>query len=305
MRLLLLSNGKDNGGNGSALKRALDRHTDWDVRYVRRQPSFLGYQKDIEWPRNGDARIVHDLFGRADVVMMLGSFRLAQSMPGYESKPKVMYHLGEEFRLNAEAYMARCRAEGIVQLVTTFDLLGYGPELAWLPMVCDTERMRHEREAYRPGPRVRVMQSPAARGPNDTDEFLAAMAGADVEVSLIEGVTWAEALRRKAQADIVFDSFDSWYGLSAIEAMGMGIPVVGGQGPVMGPMAEIVGCVPYLPVTPDNVRHAVMELADSASLREGFADEGRAVVEQFHAEAKVVERLMPFLEMARDYAVAA
>jgi hypothetical protein len=308
MRLLLLSNGKDNGGNGSALKRALDRHTDWDVRYVRRQPSFLGYPKDIEWPgRTPMPRGLLDIWNRADVVMMLGSFRLAQQFPGYERKPKVMYHLGEEFRLNAEAYMARCRAEGIVQLVTTFDLLAYGPDLHWLPMVCDTERMRHDREAYRAGPRVRVMQSPAARGPNHTDDFLAAMVGADVEVSLIEGVPWAEALQRKAQADIVFDSFDSWYGLSAIEAWGMGIPVVAGMDgfEARERMFDIIGTDPCIRVTRELVAGTIAAFANSESDRRVFGDEGREVVEQFHAEARVVERLTPFFDVARDMAVAA
>ena len=303
MRLLLLSNGKDNGGNGSALKRAMDRHTDWEVRYVRRQPSFLGYEKDIEWPgRTPMPRGLLDIWNRADVVMMLGSFRLAQQFPGYERKPKVMYHLGEEFRLNAEGYMARCRSEGIPQLVTTFDLLAYGPDLAWLPMVCDTERMERERQAYRPGPRVRVMQTPAARGPNYTDEFEALMAGVDVDLDIVEGVPWAESLRRKAQADILFDSFDSWYGLSAIEAMGMGVPVVCGTDGT-GTDARIVrilGDLPYLAVRRDTVaeRIALFE----PGLRANYAQRGREIVERFHAEAKVVERLAPYLTMAQDVA---
>jgi hypothetical protein len=308
MRLLILSNGKDNGGNGSALKRAMDRHTDWEVRYVRRQPSFLGYEKDIEWPgKLPMPRGLLDIWNRADVVMMLGSFRMAERFPGYERKPKVMYHLGEEFRLNAASYMARCRTEGIPQLVTTFDLLSYGPDLAWLPMVCDTERMERERQAYRPGERIRVMQSPAARGPNDTDAFLDAMAAVDVDVSLIEGVSWAEALRQKAQADVLFDSFATGYGLSVIEAWGMGIPTVCGTGDDVteARIKATLGGLPYLPATRQTVATAILAYVNSPELRRQYAESGRQVVNDFHAEAKVVERLLPVYEAAMDRAVAA
>ena len=309
MRVLLLSHGMDNGGNGSALKRAIERNTDWHVRYVRRRSSFLGYEPDIEWPRKTPMPpVVADEWKKADVVVMLGSFRLAQIMPGYERKPKVMYHLGQEFRDNAPAYMDRCRAEGIPQVVTTFDLMGYGPDLHWLPMVCDTERMERERQAYQPGPKVRVMQTPAARGPNHTDDFLAAMAGVDsVDVSLIEGVPWAESLRRKAQADILFDSFDSWYGLSAIEAWGMGIPVVGGaRGDEASlTMLRSLQAAPLIPASPDEVADVIDRLAKDEVARWEWGDIGRDVVDRFHAEAKVVERLAKFLEMAQDGAVAA
>lgn len=308
MRLLLISHSVDNGGNGSALKRAIERNTDWQVRYVRRRGSFLGYEADIEWPRKTPMPPeVLDAWERADVVMMLGSFSLAQAFPGYERKPKVMYHLGQGFRDNAASYMTRCRAEGIPQLVTTFDLMGYAPDLHWLPMICDTGRMERERAAYRQGPRVRVMQTPAARGPNHTDAFVAAVSGVGgVDVSLIEGMSWPEALQRKAQADILFDSFDSWYGLSAIEAMGMGVPVIVGSdnADAMARMQATVG-EPCIRSTRETVASVVGALADDPSLRLRYGEMGREIAHRFHAEARVVERLAPFFEMAMDRAVAA
>jgi glycosyltransferase involved in cell wall biosynthesis len=304
MRVLLISDGNDNGGNGSALRRAISRHTDWQVRHVRRRPSFIGYEKDLEWPRKTPApRALLEFWRGADVAILLGGFRVAQALPGYDQKPKVMYHLGQSFRDNAEPYMARCRSEGIPQLVTTFDLLGYGPDLAWLPMVCDVDRMELERRAYRPGSRPRVMQTPAARGPNQTDQFVEAMRGVEgIDVALVEGVPLDVALRHKAQADILFDSFDPWYGLSAIEAMGMGIPVVAGTGSdeIAGRIQETLGTIPFIPATPETVREVMERLARDRTLRERFKMIGHEVVQRFHAEERVVERLAPFIGQARS-----
>lgn len=309
MRLLILSNAYDTGGIGSSIKQAFERHTDWEVRFVRRKANFLDYQPDIEWPRKTPLpSLVADLWRRADVVHMIDSYQPAASLPGYERKPRVIHHVGDTFRRDAEAYRARAKAEGITQLVCGFDLAVYGPELIWLPMVCDIERMERERGAYVPGPLVRVMQSPAARIHNDTDDFLAAVSGVTgMELSIIEGLPWREAIARKAQADILFDSFASGYGLSVMEAWAMGIPAMCGTAdPVVdGLVAGTLGCLPYAPVTRETVAAELQTLVDSPAVRAALADMGRAAVSGFHSERAVVERLLPIYEAAMDRAVAA
>lgn len=295
--VLLLAVMEDNGGNGHALKRALERNTDWEVRCVRRRNNFLDYPVDFEWTGRSQDPEVQRLFSQADVVVMLGAFDPAQKMPGYDRKPKVMYHLGQRFRDNRASYIARCRAEGIPQLATTFDLL-YEPDIAWLPMACDADLMAEHRKAYRPGPKVRVMQTPAARGPNDTDLFEQAVRNLDIDLRLIEGVPWREALALKAQADILFDSFATGYGLSVIEAWGMGIPAVCGSGDelVEQRIRDTLGGLPYLPSTPETVAAQIQTLADDLDLRAQCAEFGRQVVNDFHADAKVAERLIPVIE---------
>lgn len=309
MRLLILSNAYDTGGIGSSLKLAFERHTDWEVRFVRRKPNFLGYPPDIEWPhRTPLPALVADLWRQADVVHMIDTFQPAASLPGYESKPRIIHHVGDTFRRNAESYRARARAEGITQLVCGFDLAVYDPELVWLPMVCDTDLMRRERAAYRPGPRVRVMQTPAARIHNDTDDFLAAVAGVEgMDLELIEGVPWREAVRRKAQADILFDSFASGYGLSVMEAWAMGVPALcGTSDPAVDRLVEAAfGALPYVPVTRETVAAALRSLIADPDARSRMGDAGREAVERVHAEARVVERLLPIYEAAMDRAVAA
>lgn len=303
MRLLILSNAYDTGGIGSSLKAAFERHTDWDVRFVRRKANFLGYPPDVEWPSGARVpQLVADLWRRADVVHMLDRYQPAASLPGYEQKPRVIHHLGDTFRQNAESYMARARAEGIAQLACTFDL-AIAPDITWLPMSCDTARMTHERGAYRPGPRPRVMQTPAARIHNDTDAFLAAIAGVEgMDLELIEGVAWPEAVRRKAQADILFDSFVSGYGLSVIESWAMGVPAMcGTDDPAVDRrVTETLGGMPYEPVTRGTVADRLRALLDSPARRRELGEAGRDVVERFHTEARVVERLIPIYTAAMD-----
>ena len=83
-----------------------------------------------------------------------------------------------------------------------------------------------------PGPRVRIVHAPSKREGKGTQAVLDAIEalqreGAPIDLDLIEGVPHAEARQRYAAADLVIDQVRlGWYGLTSIEAMALGKPVV-------------------------------------------------------------------------------
>ena len=57
--------------------------------------------------------------------------------------------------------------------------------------------------------------------------MIAACAGLDVDLEIVEGLHHDEAFERYREADIVVDQLNAgWYGLFAIECMALGKPVV-------------------------------------------------------------------------------
>jgi glycosyltransferase involved in cell wall biosynthesis len=143
---------------------------------------------------------------------------------------------------------------------------------------------------------MRIAHAPTDRGIKSTAAFLEATdqlkaEGHAIEVDLIEGVTWAECLARKAKADVYFDQVKLGYGNNAIEAWGMGIPVIaGGAPPTLEEMERRFGNLPFYNATEDTLYAALRAMLDEG-IRDEYAQRGQQHVERFHDERLVVEQL--------------
>lgn len=309
MRILILSAKDDNGGIGIAIKRAFDKYApEHEVRSVTREDNFIGWEKDIFWRYNDAAtgQYVSTLFDQADVIHIMDVFRAADWHASYSRKPKVFHHHGVDFKSNATAIMERCRAEGAKQIVATHDLLRYGDGLTWFPNPCDVDRMQEFRTATAPerGSRMRplVVQTPSGRDKNGTDPFLDGLRQLDpdsYDVDLIEGLPWRSCMARKARADLMFDSFDVGYGISTLEAWGMGIPVIhGGDALTEQAVLDTIGFTPYYHATRDNIGERLTDMVSDHHLRRYWADQGWQAVNDFHAEQVAVKNLVSYYEEA-------
>lgn len=145
---------------------------------------------------------------------------------------------------------------------------------------------------------VKVVSAPTARRIKSTDALEAAVErlrseGHEVELDVIEKVSWAECLQRKASADIYFDQVQLGYGCNAIEAWGMGIPVIAGGAPAT--LAEMRsrfgGRLPFYEATEQTIYDALLEMILSPDLRSEFGERGLEHVRQFHDERVVVQQL--------------
>lgn len=144
---------------------------------------------------------------------------------------------------------------------------------------------------------IRIAHAPTSREVKGTAFFLEAIRqlqaeGYDIQLDLIEGVTWAECLQRKAQADIYYDQVKLGYGNNAIEAWGMGIPVVAGaHHSTLQEMRSRFGELPFLNATEATIYDRLKALILSEDLRAEYTERGLNHVERFHDERVVVETL--------------
>ena len=107
--------------------------------------------------------------------------------------------------------------------------------MKWLPAPYYASELAAIREANKrqDDGKIRVVQTPTNRDIKSTSKLELAIKklqrdGVPVELVIGEKMPNAKALDLKATADIFFDQVQLGYGCSAIEAWGMGLPVIAG-----------------------------------------------------------------------------
>jgi glycosyltransferase involved in cell wall biosynthesis len=302
MKALILSAHEDTGGVGIALKRAMERHTDWEVRFVHRFYNYIQYPTDLYWelgkPKPSG---LDDLFRAADVIHIVERWGAVMPFEGWQRKPLVMHHHGSEFRVhNTANLLVEVPKYGAYGIVSTPDLLLIDPTLEWLPNPCDIDRMRRIRRTnFEPRWPLRVAHSPTDRGLKATDSFLAAIEGTELDADVIEWTDWESCLARKARADIFYDQLHIGYALSGIEAMAMGIPVIAGayDRRIIDLMLSLFDYLPFLMATKETLHERIEHMKDPAT-RKVVAAVGTHHVERWHAEAVVAKQLATIYEKA-------
>lgn len=298
MRVLLLSTGYDTAGQGAAIRSALvHERPDWHVDQMRRLDRW-GYPSQHRYGRH----LIERLWRRATVVHLTESPRAFWRF-GRGAKPLVVHHHGDAYRANRDALDRECRELGAVQVASTLDLLG-APDVEWLPVVADLGALAAMRWPQDDG-LVHIATSPTDRSLKGTDVLEASVArlaarGLPVALDVIESVLWPECLARKARADVFVDQFELGYGLSAVEAWGMGLPVVAGvtDPEVRARMVARFGGLPFIDARPDTLDEILAELVVDPDARERWGAIGRRHAERFHSEAAIADRLDGIYERA-------
>ena len=304
MKVLSFSAYDDLGGAGWNTATAFNRHRpDWTYRAVRGAPSYLQFPEHTAWDWGDICRWFED----SDVVHL---------HDGYHAIPTVSrfvctYH-GVGFR-EQPAHFLRTQTElRATGLVSTLDLWLLAPDdVQWAPAAHDLDWYAELRSAYLASPtvaeqgnnrRLRIGHAPTDRGRKNTAEFLTACeriaAEHPIDVVLIEGVPWREALALKATCDVFYDQVAYGYGGSAIEAWGMGQPVVcGAHDTTLEEYRRRFGYVPFVEADAGTIEPALRQLLDPYT-REVYAARGRAHVERFHSYPAVVDLLEPIYRQA-------
>lgn len=288
--VLSVNAGQDLAGIGIRLKQAFDRHApDWSFHSVARSQTYLDYPTDRPWD---DAR---ELWDAADVVHLHNNFRTAAILE-QGRKPAVIHHHGTYFRDNRVALLRESRRRGAIGIASTLDLYLLAPDqLEWLPAPYDIDWLAGLRRPIDDG-LIRIATAPTNRAIKSTDAFLAAVErlgrSYPIELILIEQSDWTTCLARKATADIFFDQVQLGYGCNAIEAMGMGIPVVAGA--AAETLAEYewrFGSLPFYAATETTIYEALRDLVVSPDLRMSYGERGRLHVAEWHDDRSVIAQL--------------
>jgi hypothetical protein len=288
VKALVLCPGSDTAGVGIGIQRAFTAHSEWTVRQVRRKRRTYDYPYDAEWAER------EPLIRWADVVHVMEEPR---AIP--KGKPAILHSHGTYARRNRDE-IRRVRATHISATID-LELLGLGQ---WVPAPYDTDWLATFRD---PQPVLTIAHAGTDAVSKSTGPFLAACGRLAKEVPIrvlhINSLPWAECLRLKGQADIYFDQVLTGYGLNAVEAWGMGIPVVAGIEPrearkrghlipdeTPDEMARRFGGLPFVRADEGTIYDALRLLVDPAE-RVKWAERGMSHVRRFHDQRPVVRLL--------------
>lgn len=280
MKVLYLSQGIDTGGQGARLKKAFDRHTDWEFRSACARQTYIGYPTDMSYQR---------------AQREMASFDVIHTRDSFVEPCHVIHYHGSRFRNNPRPYLREQKRRGLVGLVSTLDLYVIAPDrLEWSPSPYDLEWLATFRQPL-DDEVLRIAHCPTNRQAKSTEAFLAAVARVKkkrpVKLLMAEGVDWMTCLRLKGTADVYFDQTAYSYGNNSIEAWGMGIPVIAGAQPdTLAEMKNRFGDLPFFEATEDTIYAALMAMT-KPDVRGEYAARGLEHVRRFHDDAKVVARL--------------
>lgn len=278
---------------------------------------------DIVWDRASD-RQVRQLALEADIIHLNNSWRPWQRLNLRElvngrfrkiEKPLLLHHHGSLFRQDPKGMLSKARQLGAVQAVSTVDLMRASPSLLhWLPTAYDVDWLVEFGNEHRrpPDGRIRVVSAPTNRMWKSTETLEAAVAtlqaeGLPIDLLLIENRPWAECMALKATADIYFDQVKLGYGCNAIEAWGMGIPVIAGADEwTLTKMREVYGSasLPFYEATEETVADAIRALMTKRT-RTTYANRGMRHIRTFHDERPALTRLAELYGMAMNQAIGA
>ena len=306
--VLTINLGSDPAGISSAIARAFRNEPEWRVRSFCTKRNYIAYAEPEPW----DTKTVREAWREADVVHLHHGFLSADRIVrggflggGMRHKPYLLEFHGTGFRENVRAYLNELTDRKAFGVVSTLDL-HVASGLAWLPSPVDVEAMSEMKQPATD--KVLIAHAPTNRAIKSTALFIEAVdrlkaEGYPVEVDIIEHVPWTECLERKAKADIFYDQVLLGYGNNALEAWGMGIPVVAGaDDATLDEMERRFGHLPFYHATEDTIYDALKELVESPELRQQYGDIGYQYVRQYHDYPVVVLQLKRLYERAVNIA---
>jgi glycosyltransferase involved in cell wall biosynthesis len=302
MRIVILNPGEDTGGVGIAIKHAFMRHAPgWTVTHIRHGDNTIHYPGDLDG-NEIHAEGIKRLVEQCDVLHLMERPDGIEKLDLVGATPLVLHHHGviyrDEYRKEIDAFIEQVRP---VVLASTLDLVPLGkPPVTWLPNPQNLDRLDTIRRLH--DKRFDFMHAPTVRERKNTAEFIQAAAQIQASYELIERVSWDDCLNRKAQGRILYDQLVAGYGLNALEAWGMGMPVIAGttDPATRDTMLSTIGYLPFYEATVDTLADSMLALREDVSLRASYAERGLAYVHDWHDERRIVHTLKQVYQRAYD-----
>ena len=294
---------------------AADKFGELKIRSVHRaEHIYQQMPSDIMWTRHNEPQI-RELAESADIIHLNNSTVGMRRLKINRDHAFILHHHGSLFRANPAYLLAEARNIQAVQAVSTVDLMRVAPHLLyWAPTAYDIDWLQDFGKANRDdhGDVIRVMQAPTDGGLKTQTHYKSTAAlvaavekvkakGINAELVIVQDKPWIEAMTLKASADIYFDQVKLGYGCNAIEAWGMGIPVIAGADSwTLAKMREVYGTdtLPFYEATEDTITDAIVDLATSKAKRTAYAKKGMAHIRKFHDELPALTRLAELYGMA-------
>jgi glycosyltransferase involved in cell wall biosynthesis len=207
-------------------------------------------------------------------------------------KKSVMHYLGSDIRGKTPEQLAFGKRAG-AEIVGSYDAIRWVPEAEVIPPGVDLGRLQPAPPSGRSRPVI--VHAPSSRRRKGTEDVIAACAGLDADLELVEGLHHEEALQRYRTADIVVDQLNAgWYGIFAIEAMALGKPVVTFlHDEAVRRTEEAFDIeVPLVSATKETLRERLRPLVESPLQRRIVGTASRDYVERVHDLERTTDRLL-------------
>ena len=310
MNILMITE-NDPAGMGIAFTNAINSYSEHACRLITTATRYnFGTEKDLHLPALDEERFgeISELLKKADILHFhqladenteLGPIRTKDFITG---KAILHHHHGHpDFRSHPNKYREKYHRLRRRALVSTPDLLKLLPEAVWQPNLVPINAPNYRPRSIETKTRVRVCQAPTRKDLKNTAEFKVIMASLErkygnVEGVIIENTRHEECLRIKQSCDIHFDHMQGYYGVSSLESLSQGKPVIAGLDEWnLKCIKEFSGCgdVPWVIArNRGELEVRIEELVGDDGFRNRSGVASRRFMERYWTEQHVLKILM-------------
>jgi hypothetical protein len=267
----------------------------WQTR-SRLESGFFRLREELWKPRIERAIREHhldefDIYHLESGVEFYRDARFLKAMKA-RGKRVVCYYLGTDLR--ARGVIPAVHEISDLNLTCEWDHLAIDPSLTYFFLPFDASQYEYKEPAT---DKLRIAHAPRNRFFKGTELVLAAIERAkqrvDLDFDLIEGVSHAEAIRRKRASNLLIDHVGeaggtTGYGMNSLEALAMGIPSITSM---MPKYEHFLGDHPFLVTTPETLETQLCELARDPSVLGRQSRRGREWVARVHSADRIVEKI--------------
>ena len=235
----------DPAGMGIAFTNAINRYSEHSCRLISTQDRYgIDFGKDIHIPDilDDDFSEVEDLLRSADIIHFhmlsdenshLGPLVIRDYIKG---KKILHHHHGHpDYLINVETYNEKYRKLRRKVIVSTPDLLQIAEDATWVPNLVPINDVLYlpRFENTLPVSPVTICQAPTRKYDKHTAVFeqvmheIAASFPTTKRV-ILERIQHHDCLKIKKKCHIIFDHMRGWFGISSLESLSQGKPVIAG-----------------------------------------------------------------------------
>ena len=306
----------DPAGTAIAFTKAINRYTHHTCRLITKEIRYnFMFEKDLHlpWLSNEDWGEVEELLKKSDIFhfhmtadedLELGPFKITNYIEG---KQIVHHHHGHpDFRSHPDKYRAKYKAlKRRNLLVSTPDLLEYLPEARWVPNLVPLNDQLYMPQEITTNGKVIIGQSPTRQDLKNTSDLrdvvnnlVQSETEFELELDIITNTNHMECLKRKRNCHIIFDHMQGYFGVSSLESLSHGKPVVAGLDEWNQKcIQEFTGAekLPWVVARNlDELESCFYKLIGDAELRNDTGSKGRTFMEKCWTENLVLGLLLEF-----------
>lgn len=314
MQILMIT-ANDPAGMGIAFTNAINRYTEHTCRLITSQDRYgIDFGKDIHLPDivDDDYSEVESLLKSADIFHFhmlsdenshLGPLVIKNYTKG---KTIVHHHHGHpDYLLNIDSYNDKYRKLQRKIIVSTPDLLQIADNATWLPNlvpIYDVDYLPRFETSLPDGP-VRICQAPTRKYDKHTqvfDHILKELRQEQIQMEpvILERIQHNECLRIKKTCHIIFDHMRGWFGISSLESLCQGKPVIAGLDEWNSKCIKEFTGTHELPwqVARDGkqLKTVLRKLINSTDKRQEIGEQSRSFMEQHWTEQQALSVLLKF-----------